>query len=186
MESLVQEGNLWLYGYFCPSFTEILFTSPTPFAPNDVGFLQYLPHFLYFLFFLFFFWYQYLRAKYVNQSLWDTHNRSRQHGWYAILISGKHSENGSRQILWPSVEWDPPSAGVKIGGILWALTLFLFAVSCYDFTSVSLRVKVDTWESYVLRHGYLDRGVYILSHGQWNGTGLKCALAAKPFPLLWK
>lgn len=110
------------------------FLLPLPHLPQTMLDSCNICHIFYIFFSFFpFFWYQYLRAKYVNQSLWDTHNQSRQHGWYAILISGKHSENGSRQILWPSVEWDPPSAGVKIGGILWALTLFLFAVSCYDF-----------------------------------------------------
>lgn len=49
--------------------------------------------------FLFLFWYQWLRAKYVNRSLWDTQNLSSQHRWCSILIRGEVSEYGGRQIL---------------------------------------------------------------------------------------
>lgn len=76
MESLGQEDIFWLYVYSLslnaipPSLeTKILFIGPTPLPQNYVGFLQYLP---YLLTFSFLFWYQYLRAKYVSQSFWNT------------------------------------------------------------------------------------------------------------------
>lgn len=134
MERLVQEGLFWLKStslFSVPSllhWRQVSFYCPCPTAPPIlccVLAISVLP----FNIFLFLFWYQWLRAKYVNQSLWDTQNLSSQHRWCSILIRGKVSENRGRQILWPSVEWDPPPVGVKIGGILWALSWCSLAVA---------------------------------------------------------
>lgn len=136
METVVQEDLFWLTFPSLLSIPSVLhwrqvsFYCPCPTTPPPQILCCVLAISIpSFNIFLFLFWCQWLRAKYVNRSLWDTQNLSSQHRWCSILIRGEVSEYGGRQILWPSVEWDPPPVGVKMGGILGALSLCLLAVA---------------------------------------------------------